>query len=760
MYRQSYKAGKGIALKFCGFRWKDPADLFVFGTSRDDDISIDHAALLVSLGRGDDRFAATEKVKLLDAGSGNDDVTLHEGADVVQLGRGDDRLSANGEIGKVYAGAGDDDITLLEGGGRVSLGRGDDTLTLGEQVDTVLGGRGHDELIFDRDIGSFDIQARHGSITFIDRFSAETTKVKGVEEFTFNDAAYSAAELRATFSADAPTIQVGGGTQTVTVNDPDPTVSVVWDRAAQQAVIDTETAVGPTVASRAYAMTHTAMYDAWSAYDSVAVRVSLDVDGDNDALEAHAVSTAANKEKAMSFAAHTVLKALFPDQQALFDTILSERYGYDLVDDGSTEAAIGIDAAEDLIALRLNDGSNQANSYQGAFTPTNPNPQEINDIAAWTPEFVPIDPDDGSAGQRLQSFLTPQWQDVESFALAENADGSTDHSDVAPPPPRAFFTDAYSGSTLNFDEKTITLSAELSIDGSTYAAGETVDVSKALIGTVIERVFIEQAETVIDYSANLTDKEKVIAEFWEDGGGTAFPPGTFMSFAHFVSARDGHSIDQDAQLFFAMGNAVFDAGIATWNAKVEEDYARPVRLIRDLGELGLIGEEGQDYLGNDGFVISAFAGIDPETGEGLGTRDILATDFTTFQRPGADPSPPFAEYTSGHSAFSAAGAETLLRFTGSDVFGGSVTFAPGSTQFEAGVPSEATTLYWDTFSDAADEAGLSRLFGGIHFEDGDMNGRALGRDVASDVFELTQMFISGVATDEDRPFYDGDAFLS
>ena len=65
--------------------------------------------------------------------------------------------------------------------------------------------------------------------------------------------------------------------------------------------------------------------------------------------------------------------------------------------------------------------------------------------------------------------------------------------------------------------------------------------------------------------------------------------GTFMTFGEFVSARDNHSIDEDAVMFFALANSVFDAGIATWEAKLFYDYVRPVRAIRDLGELGLIG---------------------------------------------------------------------------------------------------------------------------------------------------------------------------
>ncbi len=125
----------------------------------------------------------------------------------------------------------------------------------------------------------------------------------------------------------------------------------------------------------------------------------------------------------------------------------------------------------------------------------------------------------------------------------------------------------------------------------------------------------------------------------------------------------------------------------------------------------------------------------------------------TFQRPGADPSPPFAEYTSGHSAFSAAGAEVLRLFTGSDSFGGSVVFEPGSTQFESGVPADETTLSWATFTEAADEAGVSRLYGGIHFTEGDLNGRERGTETGSSAFDLAQSFIDGTATDEDRPFF-------
>ena len=97
--------------------------------------------------------------------------------------------------------------------------------------------------------------------------------------------------------------------------------------------------------------------------------------------------------------------------------------------------------------------------------------------------------------------------------------------------------------------------------------------------------------------------------------------------------------------------------------------------------------------------------------------------------------PPFAEYVSGHSAFSAASAGILRRFTGSDRFGASVVIPAGSSPVEPQlVPAHDVVLRWPTFSAAADEAGLSRRYGGIHFRSGDLNGRALGRAVAEQVW--------------------------
>ena len=94
--------------------------------------------------------------------------------------------------------------------------------------------------------------------------------------------------------------------------------------------------------------------------------------------------------------------------------------------------------------------------------------------------------------------------------------------------------------------------------------------------------FVAQAQAVLDYSANLTDQQKVIAEYWADGPSSELPPGHWNLFAQSISDRDFHSIDADATMFFALNGAIFDASIATWGNKREFDYVRPVTAIREL----------------------------------------------------------------------------------------------------------------------------------------------------------------------------------
>ena len=99
---------------------------------------------------------------------------------------------------------------------------------------------------------------------------------------------------------------------------------------------------------------------------------------------------------------------------------------------------------------------------------------------------------------------------------------------------------------------------------------------------------------------------------------------------------------------------------------------------------------------------------------------------------------------SGHSTFSASAAEVLKRFSGSDVLSKSMAFKAGSSVFEQGaVPTADVMLSWSSFSEMAEEAGISRRYGGIHFTPADIEGRKLGRQVGAAVWEQAQRYISG-----------------
>lgn len=429
--------------------------------------------------------------------------------------------------------------------------------------------------------------------------------------------------------------------------------------------------LGPPMVARALALVHTAIYDAWAAYHPVALGTQVGGAWRRPAAE----QSEANKVEAISYAAFQALVDLFPAQRNRFEAQLLA-LGFDPGDDRAdltTPVGIGNTAGRQLLAARHQDGSNQLGTlgptglpysdYTG-YSPAN-TPDEVQDPNAWQPLRHP---NRTGTGIVMPGFVGPHWNLVRPFAL-ESAD------QLRPPPPRYFPHGGYR----------------------------------------------QQAEELIRLSANLSDREKVIAEYWADGPSTVLPPGHFNLFAQWVSLRDGHTLDEDVQLFFLLTNAVFDAGIASWDAKIHYDYVRPITAIRFL-------KRGQK--------IRAWAG------PGLGTRVIRGEDWRPYQ-PDWFPTPPFAEYVSGHSTFSAAAAEILRRFTGSDAFGASVTVTAGDLGVEPGVPAQPVTLTWPTFSAAADEAGISRRYGGIHFQDGDLEGRRLGRRVAALVWDRAMAYLNG-----------------
>lgn len=448
-----------------------------------------------------------------------------------------------------------------------------------------------------------------------------------------------------------------------------------WDDAALQAIRGSRP--GPPVVARVLAMVHTAQYEAWSQYDETAVGTLL---GDRFRRPL-AERTTENKAAAVSYAAYQVLSDLYPSLRFEFDAILAAQ-GLDpsiRTTNPVTPAGMGNLAAAVVLQYRHHDGANQLGDlHPGAYSdytgyvPVN-TPTTVNDINRWQP----LQTANGSAqGGCLggdgtlttQTYVAPHWGNVVPFALDDGAEIAPDHGPALYPSP----------------------------------------------------AFAAQAAELVEISANLTDRQKAIVEYWVDGPASELPPGHWALFAQIVSDRDHHTLDQDAELFFALSNANLDASILAWKVKRQYDSVRPITAIRELYR---------------GVRIQAWGG------PGLGTVTINGEDWQPYQQT-CFVTPAFPEFVSGHSTFSAASAEVLKSFTGSDSFSHSETVT--TLKVEPDTPLAApVTLHWDTFSEAADEAAISRRYGGIHFADGDLEGRRLGRQVGSRAWDKAQGFFSG-----------------
>jgi len=462
-------------------------------------------------------------------------------------------------------------------------------------------------------------------------------------------------------------------------------VVIQWNNAALQGVRDSK--LGPPMVARALFIVHNCIYDAWAAYDSTAVGTVY-----GDSLRRPASDqTLANKNEAMSFAAYRAVVDLFPgDKTSVFDPLMAT-LGYD-INDNSTETTmpdgIGNVACRAILSTRDTDGSNQLGNmtasgvpyadYTG-FVPVNP--------ATTVPlgpgyDYSSLQPNSWeplvyfSGGTTVtQSFVGAQWGNVIAFALTS---GSEYRSYIARFGPAPYGSKAYQ----------------------------------------------QQARELISISVRLNDTEKMIAEYWANGPHTELPPGHWDLFAQYVSARDSHTVDDDAKMFFALTAAIHDAAIACWDAKRHWASVRAVTAIPYLFH----GETIQSWGG-------------PYTG----TVSMDGGNWTPYQ-PSTFPTPPFPSYISGHSTFSAAGATILSNWTGSDTFGDSVTFAPGSSAIEPGLtPATSITLVWDTFTDASNQAGISRRYGGIHFKADDLVGRAVGRKVGNQAWLKALTYFNGTA---------------
>ncbi len=556
----------------------------------------------------------------------------------------------------------------------------------------------------------------------------------------------------------------------------------------------------PTVHARNLFHVSAAMWDAWAAYDPVATGVFL--------TERHqAQEVAAARDETISYAAYRVLDARYIDAVGASDTIpqfdaLMAALCYPIdntTTEGDSPAALGNRIAATVLAFGRSDGSNEAEGYSDPdYAPVNEplvvadRGTTMTDPNRWQPlQLEQMVSQNGIPLQDgVQEFIDPHWGSVTGFALPEDgAEGLPMDPGAAPrlhgASDRAFKEDAVA---------VIRYSSLLDPE-----AGARIDISPGRLGgnslgTNDGTGHPLNPVSGAPYERHLVDQGdfgRALAEFWADGPRSETPPGHWNTIANTVTdlgspdLRIGGSgpvvdrLEWDVKLYLALNGANHDAAVAAWGAKKHYDTARPISMIRYMGALGqssgpagpsyhadglplvpdLIevvtaqssapGERHEALGGSEGQVaIRAWTGNpdDPEI-ESAGVDWILAVDWVPYMRPNFV-TPAFAGYVSGHSTFSRASAEVLAAFTGSEFFPGGLSewiVEAGSYAVESG-PEQAVTLQWATFFDAADQAGLARLYGGIHIPADDFAGRRMGAACGQAAWQRAQRYFAGASS--------------
>ena len=179
---------------------------------------------------------------------------------------------------------------------------------------------------------------------------------------------------------------------------------------------------GPPMTARAIGIVGTAVFDAWAAYDPVAVGTRLGARLRRPASEA----TIDNKNRAISFAAYRVLVDLYPTEKPRFDSQMAA-LGYDFnnsTTDITTPEGIGNRVANELLAFRHTDGSNQLNNYAdtSGYVPVN-TPDNVVDPSQWQQLRF--------ANGKSPGYIAPHWGNVIPFAISTP-------SSLRPSPPPAW----------------------------------------------------------------------------------------------------------------------------------------------------------------------------------------------------------------------------------------------------------------------------------------------------------------------------------
>ncbi len=473
--------------------------------------------------------------------------------------------------------------------------------------------------------------------------------------------------------------------------------------------------------------------------------------------------------------------------------------------EGNSPAALGNRIANTVLSFSWNDGSGEAENYVDlTYVPENdPLPLDepkftlltTSDPSRWQPlafgDFALTQ--NGIETDLIQTFQGSQWLMVRPFALRRQSPSGL-YDDPGPPPVLGASGDQKFKENIN---QIIRYSSwldprdqvEMNISPQVYANNTLGRMDGEGHGNNPVT-----GDTYPDNKVLRADYGRVIAEFWADGPDSETPPGHWNVVANEVTNHpkmirriEGrgpvvNDLEWDVKCYFAMNGAQHDAATAAWTCKRIYDYGRPISMCRYMGSMGqstdkgssgtfaeltydpeglkleaglveivtpesVIPGERHEHLSSSigSIAIYAWSGEPEDPESELGGVDwIPAINWLPYQRD-TFVTPAFASYVSGHSCFSRAGAEVMTKMTGSPYFPGGFKehlIPKGSLEFEYG-PIEDVKLQWASYYDASDEAGISRLWGGIHVLVDDLPGRVMGSRVGLRAYELAKKYWDG-----------------
>jgi len=281
------------------------------------------------------------------------------------------------------------------------------------------------------------------------------------------------------------------------------------------------------------------------------------------------------------------------------------------------------------------------------------------------------------------------------------------------------------------------------------------------------------------------DYIRAAVRYWSEGPNSETPAGHWLTLLNYISDQPAltkkfngkgpemSQLEWDVKALFVLGSTLHDAAIATWGVKSRYNGTRPISAIRYMGALGQssnpklpayhphglplipghieLVKKGDNLAGPKNInlnKIKLFTWKGPFTVSDAATQSagvgwVLAENWFPYQ-PQTYITPPHSGFISEHAAFSHAAAEAFTLLTGNAWFPGGLGefVVPANNQFllvEQG-PSVDVPLQWATYRDAADQASLSRIWGGLNAPFDDIPGRVLGAEVGTAAFHLAKTY--------------------